>query len=141
MQQTVTFLPDDTQALFVKYASNCSSRGLPRKGLARGSMPRAAPNILVCGTPGTGKTTLCQQVAEATGLKHINIGDLVKAQSLHSGWDDEFECLVIDEDKVGSGPPTMHGAAAVAAAASPACSTFTCITASIIDRCAMHWRT
>ncbi|KAL4424654.1 hypothetical protein ABPG77_002272 [Micractinium sp. CCAP 211/92] len=63
-------------------------------------MPRAAPNILVCGTPGTGKTTLCQQVAEATGLKHMNIGDLVKAQSLHSGWDDEFECLVIDEDKV-----------------------------------------
>lgn len=83
-------------------------------------MPRAAPNILVCGTPGTGKTTLCQQVAEATGLKHMNIGDLVKAQSLHSGWDDEFECLVIDEDKVGPGPsPCM-------AAAPPTCCCCPC---------------
>ncbi|KAL4448646.1 hypothetical protein ABPG75_005865 [Micractinium tetrahymenae] len=72
-------------------------------------MPRSAPNILVCGTPGTGKTTLCQQVAEATGLKHINIGDLVKAQSLHSGWDDEFECLVIDEDKVCDALEDMMG--------------------------------
>lgn len=41
-----------------------------------------------------------QQVAEATGLRHINIGDLVKSQELHSGWDDEFDCWVIDEDKV-----------------------------------------
>eukprot|EP00887_Chlorella_sp_A99_P004202 scaffold15.g4202.t1 len=40
------------------------------------------------------------QVAVATGLKHLNIGDLVKAQELHSGWDDEYECWVIDEDKV-----------------------------------------
>lgn len=30
----------------------------------------------------------------------MNIGDLVKAEQLHNGWDDEFECLVIDEDKV-----------------------------------------
>ena len=61
---------------------------------------RSRPNILVTGTPGTGKTTLCEQVAAATGLRHVNIGDLVKAEQLHSGWDDEFECLVIDEDKV-----------------------------------------
>lgn len=61
---------------------------------------RSAPNVLITGTPGTGKTTLAQQVAEQTGLRHVNIGDLVKSQQLHSGWDDEFECLVIDEDKV-----------------------------------------
>ena len=48
----------------------------------------------------------CVQVAAATGLRHLNIGDLVKSQELHSGWDDEFECWVIDEDKVG-GPRAL----------------------------------
>ena len=62
-------------------------------------MARRAPNVLVTGTPGTGKTTLCEQVAGATGLKHVNVGDLVKTQQLDTGWDEEFECLVMDEDK------------------------------------------
>jgi adenylate kinase len=61
---------------------------------------RLKPNILVTGTPGTGKTTTCELIASATGLEHVNIGDLVKAESLHQGWDDEFQCFIIDEDKV-----------------------------------------
>jgi len=32
----------------------------------------------------------------------LNVGDLVKKEELHNGWDDEFECWVIDEDKVSS---------------------------------------
>lgn len=63
-------------------------------------MQRNKPNILVTGTPGTGKTTTCALLAETTGLTHVNIGDLVKKESLHSGWDDEYECFIIDEDKV-----------------------------------------
>ena len=35
------------------------------------------PNILVTGSPGTGKTTTAAMIAEKTGLKHINVGDLV----------------------------------------------------------------
>ena len=62
---------------------------------------RQKPNILVTGTPGTGKTTTCELLAEATGLKHINIGDLVKKEELHTGWDEEYKSYVIDEDKVG----------------------------------------
>ena len=63
-------------------------------------MVRQRPNILVSGTPGTGKTTTCELLAAATGMKHINIGDLVKREQLHRGWDEGFECYVIDEDKV-----------------------------------------
>ncbi|KAK9828514.1 hypothetical protein WJX72_000496 [[Myrmecia] bisecta] len=65
-----------------------------------GSVKRALPNILLTGTPGTGKTSTCELVAEETGLRHVNVGELVKSQELHSGWDDEFGCYVIDEDKV-----------------------------------------
>lgn len=65
-------------------------------------MQRSKPNILITGTPGTGKTTTCQQVVEAIGFTYINIGDWVKEQELHSGWDDEHDCYVIDEDKVRS---------------------------------------
>ena len=61
---------------------------------------RQRPNILITGTPGTGKTTTCELVAAATGLRHLNVGDLVKKESLHSGWDDEFDSYIIDEDKV-----------------------------------------
>lgn len=63
-------------------------------------MSRKQPNILVTGTPGTGKTTTCQQVVEAIGFTHVNVGDWVKQHELHSGWDEEHDCYIIDEDKV-----------------------------------------
>ncbi|RRT78611.1 hypothetical protein B296_00011541 [Ensete ventricosum] len=61
---------------------------------------RARPNILVTGTPGTGKTTTCSLLADATGVCHINVGDLVREKGLHDGWDEEFECHIINEDLV-----------------------------------------
>ena len=63
-------------------------------------MTKQRPNVLVTGTPGTGKSTTCEQIAEATGLQYVDIGGLVKSQELHSGWDDEYSCYIIDEDKV-----------------------------------------
>jgi broad-specificity NMP kinase len=63
-------------------------------------MGRQLPNVLVTGTPGTGKSTTSQQIAEATGLQYVNIGELVKSQELHCGWDKEFDCHIVDEDKV-----------------------------------------
>ena len=62
-------------------------------------MAKQRPNVLVTGTPGTGKSTTCEQIAEATGLQYVDIGGLVKSQELHSGWDDEYSCYIIDEDK------------------------------------------
>lgn len=61
---------------------------------------RKKPNILVTGTPGTGKTTVCTALAEATQLCHINVGELVKEKNLHDGWDDELDCYLLNEDLV-----------------------------------------
>ncbi|KAG9453746.1 hypothetical protein H6P81_006650 [Aristolochia fimbriata] len=61
---------------------------------------RQKPNILITGTPGTGKTTTCSLLSDATQLRHINIGELVKEKNLHDGWDDEFDCHIINEDLV-----------------------------------------
>ena len=58
------------------------------------------PNVLVTGTPGVGKTELCGKLAEAAGMRHVEVGALVRERELHEGWDEEFECHVIDEDKV-----------------------------------------
>lgn len=55
---------------------------------------------MVTGTPGTGKSTTAQQVAEAGALRYINVGDWVKEQQLHCGFDEEHEAYIIDEDKV-----------------------------------------
>ncbi|KAF7154344.1 hypothetical protein RHSIM_Rhsim01G0220200 [Rhododendron simsii] len=66
--------------------------------MARSSSGRKKPNVLVTGTPGTGKTTTSSFLAEATQLRHVNVGDLVRDKNLHDGWDEQFACHVINED-------------------------------------------
>ncbi|KAH8683104.1 AAA domain-containing protein [Tricladium varicosporioides] len=63
-------------------------------------MVRALPNIIVTGTPGVGKTTHCEMLAQNTGLKHLAINDVVKQRGCHDGWDDEFSSWIVDEDKL-----------------------------------------
>lgn len=63
-------------------------------------MERIKPNILITGTPGTGKTALSEQVARDAGFTYINIGEWVREKGLHSGWDEEFQCHILDDDKV-----------------------------------------
>jgi hypothetical protein len=62
--------------------------------------PRLKPNILITGTPGTGKTTHSELVASETGLRHINIGRLVREHELYDGYNEEFEAYWINDDKV-----------------------------------------
>lgn len=50
--------------------------------------------------PPPGKTTTGQVVAESSGLRYINVGDWVKEQGLHCGFDVEHQAYIIDEDKV-----------------------------------------
>lgn len=63
-------------------------------------MKRRIPNILVTGTPGTGKTTLATLLNEALGFTYINVGTLVSEKKLYTEWDNEFNCSIFDEDMV-----------------------------------------
>uniref|UniRef100_A0A7S4HIJ6 Adenylate kinase isoenzyme 6 homolog n=1 Tax=Vannella robusta TaxID=1487602 RepID=A0A7S4HIJ6_9EUKA len=58
------------------------------------------PNILITGTPGTGKSTTAESVALNTGLRHVELSQLVKTDQLYSEFDEEYNSYVIDEDKV-----------------------------------------
>lgn len=58
------------------------------------------PNILVTGTPGTGKTTTASLISSALNYTHIDLSSVVKEHSLHSGFGSEFDSFLLDEDKV-----------------------------------------
>lgn len=58
------------------------------------------PNILITGTPGTGKTTLCNELASLTGLNYLNITQVIKENEFYSGYDNELECHILDEDRL-----------------------------------------
>ncbi|ORY79982.1 P-loop containing nucleoside triphosphate hydrolase protein [Protomyces lactucae-debilis] len=70
---------------------------------------RYNPNIIITGTPGTGKSTHAQHLkellqeptsSEALPLEVFHISDLVKSADLHQGADAEWSTLLVDEDKL-----------------------------------------
>ncbi|RDD39705.1 Adenylate kinase isoenzyme 6-like protein [Trichoplax sp. H2] len=61
---------------------------------------RQKPNILIAGTPGTGKTTISKQLEEMTQFNHIEVGEFAKKNNLLESWDAKYNCHIIDEDKV-----------------------------------------
>ena len=67
---------------------------------------RSSPVIIITGTPGTGKSTHAQLLAEESPvpLRHVNVGELVKEKDLHEGYDEEWQSYTVDEDKVRTPP-------------------------------------
>ncbi|VDP89843.1 unnamed protein product [Echinostoma caproni] len=61
---------------------------------------RSNPNILITGTPGTGKTTLAKEVAERCALNFVSVNDVAKEGELYDGYDNENDCHILDEDRV-----------------------------------------
>ena len=72
-------------------------------------------NILICGTPGTGKSTLAKLVLEKVinnnnndnnnnnkriCYEYVNVGDVCKAKKFHHSFDERLNSFVIDEDKI-----------------------------------------
>ena len=74
---------------------------------ARNHKMAKAPVIVITGTPGTGKTTHAQMLAEDSPvpLKHINVGDLIKEKGLYEEYDEEWQSYTVDEDKVSTTVP------------------------------------
>lgn len=79
-------------------------------------MVRKFPNIVVTGTPGTGKSTLSSMLTSSTTyesyasqggidysshLQHINVSSLVRTRKdLQVSFDEEWDAYEIDEDKL-----------------------------------------
>jgi adenylate kinase len=70
---------------------------------------RLNPNIIITGTPGTGKSTHAQHLrdlmhdaseGDTIPLEIFHISDLVKTANLHQGSDAEWSTLLVDEDKL-----------------------------------------
>lgn len=68
------------------------------------SSERTLPNIVITGTPGTGKTSHAQAFLEACPFEfqHLVIGDIVKEKGCHEGWNERWQSYDVDDDKVGS---------------------------------------
>nr|CDJ88860.1 ATPase domain containing protein [Haemonchus contortus] len=61
---------------------------------------RRRPNILITGTPGTGKSTLAQEVASRLQFDAIDVGKEVREHGLVEDFDPRLNCHVLDEEKL-----------------------------------------
>lgn len=59
------------------------------------------PNILIVGTPGTGKTSLSKKLEKKLeGYKRIELSKAIKKHKLYKEWDDEMGASIFDEKLV-----------------------------------------
>ena len=71
------------------------------------------PNILITGTPGTGKTTFAALLAhqlntslatmnipENIRFNHVELSKIIQDNKLYDGWDEAMNCSIFNEDMV-----------------------------------------
>ena len=61
---------------------------------------RTRPNVLITGTPGTGKSSLAERVAAAAGMTQYDVSKIAKAENLCESYDEAMDTHVIDEDNM-----------------------------------------
>ncbi|XP_015795437.1 adenylate kinase isoenzyme 6 [Tetranychus urticae] len=62
---------------------------------------RRYANILITGTPGTGKTSICEKLLSSLhNYQYINVGEFAAERQLYIEYDHQLECHVLDEDAV-----------------------------------------
>lgn len=58
------------------------------------------PVILISGTPGTGKSTIIKSLSEEVSrMQVLNVSEFVKRESLHDGYDADFDTFIINDRK------------------------------------------
>ncbi|XP_020805517.1 adenylate kinase isoenzyme 6 homolog [Drosophila serrata] len=62
--------------------------------------PDAEPNILITGTPGVGKSYLCERLAEQLKFKWLDCSKIAKDNDFVEEYDAEYDCPILDEDKL-----------------------------------------
>ena len=55
---------------------------------------------LSAGTPGVGKSTTCEQLSEATGLRWLNVSEIAREADCLDEFDPQYGCRILNEDKV-----------------------------------------
>lgn len=58
------------------------------------------PNVLVTGTPGVGKTSLCAALSKQLGLRHVAVGAFARERALLTDYNPRLDCHYLDEDGV-----------------------------------------
>ena len=71
-------------------------------------MARDQPNIIMTGTPGVGKTSHAEVLAQSTGLKHLSVNQIVKERNCQERWDVAMQTWIVDEDKVQTSLSSTH---------------------------------
>jgi adenylate kinase len=56
------------------------------------------PNVLVTGTPGTGKSSLAAMIEQELGLRHLEVGKIVKEHGFFTEFDAELDTHIIEEN-------------------------------------------
>ncbi|MFB6221305.1 MAG: adenylate kinase family protein [Halolamina sp.] len=60
----------------------------------------AFDRVALTGTPGTGKTSVAERVAERLGIEVIHLNDRIREEELYTGRDEERDSLIADIDAV-----------------------------------------
>jgi len=62
---------------------------------------RSKPNILITGTPGTGKSSLAEMLMHnIDDMKHLNVSEIIKERKLGDRFDEAWNTWEFDDDKV-----------------------------------------